>query len=104
MSKERELLKEIMYYIASGVISITNIDLGDAAETVNEIQQLLLQHEQEVKKQQLLLQHEQEVKKQQLVKKYTIFLRGLLENNGEGLARLKAHDIEVYNKLKDIFS
>lgn len=91
MSKERELLKEIMCYIASGVISITNIDLGDATETVNEIQQLLLQHE-------------QEVKKQQLIEKYTIFLRGLLENNGEGLARLKAHDIEVYNGLKDIFS
>ena len=46
MSKELDLLKEIMCYIASGVISITNIDLGDAAETVNEIRQLLLQPEQ----------------------------------------------------------
>jgi hypothetical protein len=91
MTKERELLKEIMCYIASGVISITNIDLGNAAETVNEIRQLLLQHE-------------QEVKKQQLIEKYNIFLRELIENNGEQLTLLKAHDIEAYNRLKDAFS
>lgn len=46
MSKERELLREIMGYIASGVVSITSNDLGDAAETLHEIQELLLQHEQ----------------------------------------------------------
>jgi hypothetical protein len=47
MSKERELLREIMCYIASGVVSITSNDLGDAAETLHEIQELLAQPEQE---------------------------------------------------------
>lgn len=46
MSKERELLREIMCYIASGVVSITSNDLGDAAETLHEIQELLAQPEQ----------------------------------------------------------
>ena len=45
MSKERELLREIMGYIASGVVSITSNDLGDAAETLHEIQELLAQPE-----------------------------------------------------------
>ena len=47
MSKERELLREIMGYVASGVVSITSNDLGDAAETLHEIQELLAQPEQE---------------------------------------------------------
>ena len=47
MSKERELLREIMGYIASGVVSITSNDLGDAAETLHEIKELLAQPEQE---------------------------------------------------------
>jgi len=47
MSKEKELLREIMRYIASGVVSITSNDLGDAAETLHEIQELLAQPEQE---------------------------------------------------------
>jgi hypothetical protein len=47
LSKERELLREIMGYIASGVVSITSNDLGDAAETLHEIQELLAQPEQE---------------------------------------------------------
>ena len=46
MSKEKELLREIMRYIASGVVSITSNDLGDAAETFHEIQELLAQPEQ----------------------------------------------------------
>ena len=46
MSKEKELLREIMRYIASGVVSITSNDLGDAAETLHEIQELLAQPEQ----------------------------------------------------------
>ncbi len=46
MIKERELLREIMCYIASGVVSITSNDLGDAAETLHEIQELLAQPEQ----------------------------------------------------------
>jgi hypothetical protein len=46
LSKERELLREIMGYIASGVVSITSNDLGDAAETLHEIQELLAQPEQ----------------------------------------------------------
>ena len=49
LSKERELLREIMGYIASGVVSITSNDLGDAAETLHEIQELLAQPEQEPK-------------------------------------------------------
>ena len=44
MSKEKELLREIMRYIASGVVSITSNDLGDAAETLHEIQELSLIH------------------------------------------------------------
>jgi len=47
MSRERELLREIMHYMASGVVSITSNDLGDAAETLHEIQELLAQPEQE---------------------------------------------------------
>ena len=46
LSKERELLREIMGYIASGVVSITSNDLGDAAETLHEIKELLAQPEQ----------------------------------------------------------
>ena len=49
-------------------------------------------------------QPEQVVKKQQLIEKYSIFLRELIENDGEGIALLKAYDIETYNRLKDIFS
>ena len=45
MSREKELLREIMGYIASGVVSITSNDLGDAAETLHEIQELLAQPE-----------------------------------------------------------
>ena len=52
MSKERELLREIMGYIASGVVSITSNDLGDAAETLHEIQELLAHPEQEQEQEQ----------------------------------------------------
>ena len=48
----------------------------------------------------VFVQPEQEVKKQQLIEKYNIFLRELIENDGEGLALLKAYDIETYNRLK----
>ena len=48
MSKERELLKEIMSYFAKGDITIRKFeDSGDIAETLYTVQELLAQPEQE---------------------------------------------------------
>ena len=46
MSKERELLKEIMRYFTAGEVAVSNASLGDLAETLYEIQELLAQPEQ----------------------------------------------------------
>ena len=47
MSKERELLKEVMSHFAAGEVAVSNASLGDLAETLYEIQGLLAQPEQE---------------------------------------------------------
>ena len=47
MNKERGLLKEIMCYFAAGEVAVSNASLGDLAETLYEIQELLAQPEQE---------------------------------------------------------
>lgn len=65
--------------------------MADYLDIINKAEELLAQPE----------QTEQEVKKQQLIEKYNIFLRELIENDGEQLTLLKAYDIETYNRLKD---
>ena len=47
MSKERELLKEVMSHFAAGEGAVRNASLGDLAETLYEIQGLLARPEQE---------------------------------------------------------
>ena len=37
------------------------------------------------------------------IEKHEIFLMSLIENNGEGLKELKAFNLEIYNKLKEVF-
>lgn len=67
MSKERELLREIMCYIASGVVSITSNDLGDAAETLHEIQELLAQPEQEQEQEEYFTDTDRKILKKAMV-------------------------------------
>ena len=47
MSKERELLKEVMSHFAAGEVAVSDASLGDLAETLYEIQGLLARPEQE---------------------------------------------------------
>ena len=47
MSKERELLKEVMSYFAAGEVAVSNGNFGVLAATLYKIQELLAQPEQE---------------------------------------------------------
>ena len=46
MSKERELLKEVMSHFAAGEVAVSNGNLGVLAATLYKIQELLAQPEQ----------------------------------------------------------
>jgi len=89
MSEERELLAQIMRYFAAGDIAVKEFEMSsDIEETLHNAQELLAQPEPEPLSP---------------IEKHEIFLMSLIENNGEGLKELKAFDLEIYNKLKEVF-